>query len=98
MNFDFDTLSKGSKFHKAEREGSVLLITPADESQKCLVEFQDIIDEAMAHAASEGYRVKAPRSRRRSIPGWRGPVYDLAIIYLDDRGQSRMGWNYRQAI
>jgi hypothetical protein len=82
MNFDFDTLSRGSKFHKAAREGSVLLVTPADMSQKCLVEFQDIVDEAMAHAANEGYRVKTPKSRRRSIPGWRGPVYELAIIYL----------------
>jgi hypothetical protein len=81
MNFDFDTLSKGSKFHKAEREGSVLLVTPADESQKCLVGFQDIVDEAMAHASNEGYQVKAPKSRRRCIPGWHGPVYELAIIY-----------------
>ena len=81
VNFDFDTLSRGSKFHRAEREGSVLLVTPADESQRCLAGFQNIVDEAMAHAADEGYRVKAPNSRRRSIPGWHGPVYEFAIIY-----------------
>jgi hypothetical protein len=81
VNFDFDALSKGSKFHRAQREGSVLLVQPADASQKCLVGFQDIVDEAMAHAADEGYRVKAPKSRRRSIPGWQGPVYEFAIIY-----------------
>jgi len=78
MSF-FDDLSQGSKYHEARvlPDGS-LAITVADiDEDECLRGFQGVI----ADAENEGYEViHKHKYTQRGLPGWPGPVYDMAIV------------------
>ena len=77
MDF-YNFLSAGSKFHTAEPVTGGVQITVAEVSDdECLRGFQGVI----ADAENQGYEVtyKHPYTQR-GLPGWRGPVYDTAIV------------------
>ena len=81
MNY-FEDLSKGSPAHTATRlaEGR-FKIEPVDDSDESLIEFQEVVEEALFHFGEDGHEVKPHKSTRRSLPDWgTRPVYDAAFI------------------
>jgi hypothetical protein len=75
----FDDLSQGSKYHKAHLlSDGILSITVADiDDDECLQRFQGVL----AEAEDEGYEVSSKHKyTQRGLPGWSGPVYDMAIV------------------
>jgi hypothetical protein len=78
----FGDLSQGSTFHKARLlSDGKLAISVADVSDdECLRGFQGVITEA----EDEGYEViNKHKYTQRDLPGWSGPVYDMAIVLPD---------------
>lgn len=81
-----DFLLKGSEVHKCEptRSKDVHRITPANDSDKCWLAFQRLLDDVHEHTY-KGYTVKlGPPNTRRSLSGWYGTVYDMALISTED--------------
>ena len=65
----------GSKFHNTRRRGNSITISRAQDSSEGAVEFDKIVDEAVANSFKEGYEVI---KHRTSVHG--SARYDSAAI------------------
>ena len=79
----YEELSEGSKIHKVRqaykrRIQNGIRIMPADDSDECIVAFQDIVRHAIKRSSDEGYLVKKHTSSVRS-----GRPYIAAVLYRD---------------
>src|SRR5258708_30998862 len=80
----FDDLSQGSKYHKADllSDGNLPISVADVDDDECLRGFQGVI----AEAEDEGYEViNKHKYTQRGLPGWPGPVYNMAILFCAAR-------------
>jgi hypothetical protein len=69
-------LAQGSQFHRAERRGNTVQLSPIPEADPQRREFNRIAQDALHHAAAEGYRVDTHEPKTDSYG------LDFLVIYF----------------
>jgi hypothetical protein len=79
----YDSLSKGSDFHRAAKAGNSLTLMPMDDTLEALQQFQPIAHEAFNHAHDGDYKIQ--NYHRSSI--FPGRLYDTLVLVLEEKSE-----------